>query len=115
MGKTTDSREKPAGRGLSFSCCKNSETTYFLKCDFAQKYVLFPFEMGKGEVWHFLKVSHCTGNKRAKLRFWNSYCIGNRRLAMPLASCRIEGNWAVGKGGATERRKHMATMEEKLR
>ena len=22
---------------------------------------------------------------------------------MPLASCRIEGNWAVGKGGATER------------
>jgi hypothetical protein len=34
---------------------------------------------------------------------------------MPLASCRIEGNWAVGKGGATERRKHMATMEEKLR
>lgn len=53
IGKTTDSREKLADRGLSFSCCKNSETTYFLKCDFAQKYVLFPFEMGKGEVWHF--------------------------------------------------------------
>ena len=33
---------------------------------------------------------------------------------MPLASCRIEGNWAVGKGGATERRKHMATMGEKI-